>query len=309
MEALNLVESFLVSAQAGSFSAAARRLGLTPAAVSKNVARLEAQLGVRLFHRSTRRLTLTDRGEQFLHEAGGPFDQLQQAFARAAEDDGHPAGTLKVSMGVAFGREYLVPLLGEFLRRYPAIVPDWQFDNRPADLVGGAFDAAIGGGIALNQGVVVRELAPAHVIAVAAPDYLAGRELPRHPADLACLEGIARRSGATGRLYAWTMRNRAGEQAAADYRARLVFDDPDAMAHAAMAGHGVALLPMAHAVRWLEQGALVRLLPDWYAELGAISLYYPNRRLLPPKTRVFIDFVVEAFRERGLAARFDARRP
>ncbi|TJZ74200.1 LysR family transcriptional regulator [Chitiniphilus eburneus] len=307
MDALNLFDAFIVSAQAGSFSAAARRLGLTPAAVSKNVARLEAQLGVRLFHRSTRRLTLTDRGEQFLHEAGEPYAQLQAAFSRAAEDDGQPAGVLKVSMGVAFGREYLVPLLDEFLRRYPAIVPDWQFDNRPVDLVGGGFDAAIGGGIALNQGVVLRELAPAHVIVVASPAYMATRSMPMHPADLAQLEGIARRSGATGRQYAWTLRNGAGEQVAADYRARLIFDDPDAMAHAAMLGHGIALLPMAHAVRWLARGDLIRLLPGWYAELGSICLYYPNRRLLPPKTRVFVDFIVEAFREKGLAARFDGR--
>jgi DNA-binding transcriptional LysR family regulator len=307
MEALNLLESFVVSAQTGGFSAAARQLGLTPAAVSKNVARLEAQLGLRLFNRSTRSLTLTAGGEQFLQEVATPYGDLRDAFLHAAQHDGRPSGMLKVGVGVAFGREYLVPILGEFLKRYPAIVPDWHFDNRPVDLVGGAFDAAIGGGIELSQGVIARELAPAHVVATASPAYMKGRATPAHPSDLATLDGIARRSGATGRVYAWTLRNAIGEQARAEFRARLIFDDPEAIAHAAMLGHGVALVPMPHAARWLASGDLVRLLPGWYADLGPICLYYPNRKLLPLKTRVFIDYVVDAFREQRLAARFDGR--
>jgi len=87
----------------------------------------------------------------------------------------------------------------------------------------------------------------------------------------------------------------------------MIFDDPEAMAHAALAGLGVAFLPTPHSARWLENGQLMRLLPGWYAELSPLTIYYPNRKLLPAKTRVFVDFVVEAFRERRLAARFDAR--
>lgn len=234
-----------------------------------------------------------------------PFTDLQDAFARAAHHDGKPSGTLKVSVGLAFGREYLVPLLGEFLQRYPAIVPDWQFDNRPVDLIGGAFDAAIGGGIELNQGVIARALAPAHQVTVASPAYMKKRRAPKHPSEPAQFDGIARRSGATGRLYAWTLRNALGEQAQAEPRTRMIFDDPEAMAHAAMLGHGVALVPMPHAARWVRDGELVRLLPGWHAELGTISLYYPNKKLLPLKTRVFIDFVVETFRKQRLASRFD----
>ena len=307
MEALNLIESFIQSAETGSFSAAARRLGLTPAAVSKNVARLETHLGVRLFHRSTRKLTMTPGGEQLWADAGSPFASLQDAFARAAQQGGQPSGVLKVSMAVAFGREYLLPLLGEFLERYPDIVPDWHFDNRAVDLIAGGFDAAIGGGIELTQGVVARDLARPAVIVAASPAYMAGRPLPVHPSDLAELDGIARRSSSTGRLRAWTMRNQVGEEALAECKTRMIFDDPEAMAHAALAGLGVAFLPTPHAARWLENGQLMRLLPGWYAEVSPITIYYPNRKLLPAKTRVFIDFVVEAFRERRLAARFDAR--
>ncbi|MPW16706.1 LysR family transcriptional regulator [Paraburkholderia sp. CNPSo 3157] len=307
MEALNLIESFIQTAETGSFSAAARRLGLTPAAVSKNIARLEAHLGARLFHCSTRKLTMTPAGEQLWADASGPFTSLQDAFERAAQHDGKPSGMLKVSMAVAFGREYLVPLLGEFLQRYPDIVPDWHFDNRAVDLIAGGFDAAIGGGIELTQGVIARELARPCVIIAASPAYMAGRPMPAHPSGLAELDGIARRSSTTGRVRAWTMRNQIGEEALAECRVRMIFDDPEAMAHAAMQGLGIAFLPTPHAAPWLENGKLVRLLPGWHGELSPLTLYYPNRKLLPAKTRVFIDFIVGAFRERRLAARFDAR--
>ncbi|MFJ5383625.1 LysR family transcriptional regulator, partial [Cupriavidus sp. CER94] len=221
MEALNLLESFIQSAETGSFSAAARRLGLTPAAVSKNVARLEDHLGLRLFQRSTRKLTLTMGGEQFFRQVSDPYSSLRDAFASAAQEDGKPAGVLKVSMGVAFGREYLVPLLGEFLAMYPAIVPDWHFENRSVDLIAGGFDAAIGGGIELTEGVVARELARTYVVAVASPAYLAGKTLPKHPSDLSAFDGIVRRSASTGRLRLWNLRNQIGEEALAEPRTRL----------------------------------------------------------------------------------------
>lgn len=144
MQPLSHLESFVQSAQAGSFSAAARLMGLTPAAVSKNVARLEASLSVRLFQRSTRSLTLTEGGQRLLAQVGPPLTALADAVDHAAEAEQQPAGTLKVSMGQAFGRAYLVPLLTEFLQRYPAIQPDWRFENRQVDLIGEGFDAGIG---------------------------------------------------------------------------------------------------------------------------------------------------------------------
>src|SRR5678816_3002290 len=167
--------SFVRTAEHGSFSAAARVLGLTPAGVSKNVARLEADLGVRLFQRSTRRLALTESGERFLRQVDGPLASLQAALSGARRIDEEPTGTLKVSMGQAFGRHFLVPLLEDFLARYPRVLPDWHFDNRRVDIVGEGFDAAVGGGFALASGVVARELAPVHIVAVAAPAYMAGR--------------------------------------------------------------------------------------------------------------------------------------
>ncbi|MES2257173.1 MAG: LysR family transcriptional regulator [Pseudomonadota bacterium] len=308
MEPLNYLESFIHSAETGSFSAAARRLGLTPAAVSKNVARLEASLGLRLFQRSTRSLTLTSGGERFLQQVSGAFSTLQDAIAGVANDDGQPAGLLKVGMALAFGREYLVPLLDDFLLKYPGVLPDWHFDNRAVDLVGGGFDAAIGGGIELTPGVIARELLRADLLVVASPSYMAGRPSPRHPTELAQLDGILRRSSGTGRAKVWTLRHDNGDEGQALLRPRVIFDDPEAMACAAVRGLGVALLPIPHAARWLVSGALVRLLPGWRGDAGPVSIYYPSKKMLPAKTRAFVDHVVAHFRRPDIAAWFDSAR-
>ncbi|UGQ47735.1 LysR family transcriptional regulator [Massilia endophytica] len=303
MEPLSHLDSFIFSAEGGSFSVAARRLGLTPAAVSKNVARLEASLGVRLFQRSTRSLTLTEAGERFLRQAEAPFAELQAAVADVSREGGRPSGTLKVSMALAFGRHHIVPLLGEFLARYPDVVPDWHFDNRQVDLIAEGFDAAIGGGIELTPGVIARELSPIAVLVVASPAYMAGRAMPEHPSDLAHLDGIARRSRSSGRLRSWTLRHRNGEEAEADFRPVAIFDDPEAMADAAALGLGVSLIPAPHAAPYIASGRLLRLLPEWCGEAGPLSIYYSSKKLLPAKTRVFVDFVVEQFRLADFARR------
>ena len=307
MADLSLLTSFVRTTEHGSFSAAARSLGVSAAAVSKNVAHLEAHVGVRLFHRSTRRLALTDAGERFLAQVRDPLASLDAAMAGIGDDAGEPSGTLKVGMGQALGRNFLVPLLGEFLARHPAIVPDWHFDNRRMDLVGEGFDAAVGGGFALSQGLVARELAPVHIVAVAAPAYLAGRALPQQPDDFAALDGIMRRSTPSGRVRPWTLRTRRGTDQPVPCRPRLIFSDPEAIALAARQGLGVALVPMPFAFAHIASGELVRLLPGWYGDAGPLSIYYPSRRLLPPKTSVFVEFVVNRFRASGFAKLVDGR--
>ena len=302
MEALNHLQSFVLSAEAGSFSAAARRLGLTPAAVSKNVARLETSLGLRLFQRSTRKLTLTEGGERFLQQIGGALATLREAIADVAEEGGQPAGILKISLAPSFGRSYVVPLLAELIRRYPGVIPDCHFDNRQVDLIGEGFDVAIGGGIELTQGVVARELGHAQIVATASPAYMRGKQMPSHPSDLAQFDGVARRSAGSGRLRSWILRDGQGGEGVAECRPRAIFDDPEAMAQAAILGVGVALLPMPHALAHLCSGALVRLLPGWHADSGPLSVYYPSKKLLPAKTRVFVDFLLEQFRQRDFAA-------
>jgi DNA-binding transcriptional LysR family regulator len=306
METLSSIESFVRSAELGSFSAAARRLSLTPGGVSKNVAKLEADLGVRLLHRSTRSLTLTEAGEQFLAQVSGGLDAIQSAIASTSTVAGQPSGTLKVGMAMAFGRDHILPLLGEFLQDYPAIKPDWRFDNRQVDLIGEGFDVAIGGGIDIAPGVVVRELAKVHLILVASPEYLASKFIPKTPADLQQLDALIRYSQTTNRTTPWHLKTLAGDQVTIELTPRATLNDPEMLCNGAIAGLGVAHVPMPHALRHLQSGALVRVLPEWYTEAGVISLYFAAKKLMPAKTRVFVDFIVEKFRAERYSEKWSA---
>lgn len=309
-ETLSGIECFIRSAEAGSFSEAARRLGLTAAAVGKNVARLEKGLGVRLFQRTTRSLRLTEAGTRFLAEVSGSFETIQNAVANLADAEGQAAGVLRVSMGNAFGREYIVPLLGDFLSRYPAITPDLHFDNRQVDLIAEGFDAAIGGGFELPPGLVARELAPAHMILVAAKDYLAERQPITHPEQLKEHAGIYVRSPQTGRIRPWALVNakaaRNKEQLSINMPIRMTMSDPAASLEAAEQGLGIAIVAMSIALPYLSSHRLIRVLPDWYADAGVLSLYFSTQKLLPAKTRAFVDYVVAHFRKHKLAQRFSA---
>ncbi|UKD16760.1 LysR family transcriptional regulator [Burkholderia aenigmatica] len=303
METLSNLESFVRSAETGSFSAAARRLALTPAAVSRNVALLERNLGVRLFQRSTRKLTLTEAGERFLLEIGGSLDALQAAIGAVSTDRSEPAGVLKVSVAPTFGLTYVMPLLPAFRARYPMLRLDWTFENRQVDLIAEGYDAALGGGFDLTPGVVARALAPAHLVAVASPAYMASRASPTSPEDLAQFDGIVMRSSRTGRVLHRTMKHAAGDEMSAHLSETIVVNDPAAMREAATLGLGVALLSVSDVLLSIERGELSRLLPSWYVDAGAISIYYATRTLLPAKTRVFIDFVTESFERERLAER------
>lgn len=242
METLANLESFVRSAETGSFSAAARLLALTPAAVSRNVAMLERNIGVRLFQRSTRKLSLTEAGERFLASIGGNLQALQTAISAVSSDRGEPAGVLKVSLAPTFGIDHVLPLLPEFLARYPLIRLEWHFENRQVDLIAEGYDAAIGGGFELTPGVVSRTLAAADVVAVASPAYMTGRTLPSSPADLAQYNGIVMRGIRTGRVRQWVMRDSVGNEASAELSENIVLNDPAAMREAALLGLGVTLL-------------------------------------------------------------------
>lgn len=307
VETLANLESFVRSAESGSFSAAARRLGLTPAAVSRNVALLERNLGVRLFVRSTRGLTLSEAGERFRRSVHSGLDSIQEAIADIKVNAGQPAGVLKLSAAPGFGMDFLLPLMPAFLARYPGVTPDWFFDSRPIDLIAGGFDAAIGAGFELPPGMVARELAQIHLIAVATPKLLHGQRLPADPSELAALPSVVIRSPLTGRVRTQLMRNQAGAEVTAKQQAIMLVNDPDALSRAVLLGLGVGLIPVPHAAPHLASGALVRLLPGWYGDVGAVSLYFASQKLLPAKTRVFIDYIVEAFRLQNLPQRLSAK--
>jgi len=303
-ELSSYLDTFIAAADEGSFSAAARRLGLTPAAVSKSVGQLEARLGVRLFQRSTRSLALTTDGERLYAQVRRPWSEIGDALTDLRQGAGKPAGTLKVSLAHTVGREYFVPMMGEFVRRYPDVVPDLYFDNRQVDLIAEGFDVAIGGGIELTDALVARQLATLRIVLVASPAYLQAHPAPAEPLELARHCGLLRRQLSSGRLAPWTLKNESGQEMLASPRPVLVADDPEALARAASDGMGIAMLPLAHVLPLLERGALRRVLPDWYADALPLSIYYSSRKLVPAKVRVFVDYILEEFRASGHAARF-----
>lgn len=304
---LGHLECFVSSAESGSFSAAGRKLGISSAAVGKNVTKLETLVGVRLFQRNTRKLTLTEEGERFLQEVSGGLLSIQCALKGLSSSGGVAVGTLKVSMGTAFGLHFVLPMLPEFLARYPAIVPDWHFDNRQVDLIGEHFDAAMGGGIELVQGMIARELAPAHGVLVASVEYLQRHPRLQQPEQLVEHAGIFIRSPQTGRIRNLPLRNADNEQRVPAMVIKMTVNEPEAAAQAAEMGLGIALISMPNALPYLESGRLVRVLPGWYVDRGSLCLYFPTTKFLPTKTRVFVDYITEQFRQQKLATRFDAR--
>jgi len=307
VESLQNIECFVRSAEAGNFAKAARLLGLTPAAVGKNVGKLERSLGVRLFQRTTRSLALTEEGSRFLDDARGGLALLQSAVANLASAGGQPAGTLKVSLGTVYVRNYIIPLLPKFLASYPGISPDFHFDNHPVDLVRDGFDAAIGGGFELPPGVMARRLAPAHRVLVASPAFARTARIAT-PADLAAHPGILVRSPRTGRVPTLPLRNAAGTEEPVVLQPRLLMSDPDACCQAAMTGMGIALASMPQTLPYLADKRLVRVLPEWHVDAGHVAIYFPAQKLLPARTRAFVDFVVEAFRTQRLDRKLDATR-
>lgn len=144
------------------------------------------------------------------------------------------------------------------------------------------------------------------MIAVASPSYLAQIARPRKPEDLLKHDGIVMRSAQSGRIRSWPLRHRSGEQVNVEQRARVILSDPEAICRCAVMGLGIAMVAMPHALPHLKSGALVRLLSDWHADAGPISLYFTGQKLLPAKTRAFVDFVVEQFKRQGLAKKFSA---
>ena len=295
---------FTAVVRKASFGGAAAELGTSPAYVSKRIRLLEQDLQVKLLHRTTRRVAVTEEGERVFHWAQRILDDMEQLMQEVAVTRSEPRGLLRVSSSFGFGRQIVAPALSRLVEQHPGLQVRLEVFDRLVDVAGEGFDLDVRVGDEIAPHLIARRLADNHRVLCASPDYLARRGTPTHPDDLAAHDGIARRSIRTGRLQTLTLRDDAGTVAPYDPRAVAVLDDPEAMAHAAAAGLGIALLPAPHAGPLLADGRLVRILPGWYAETGPLFLYYSNRRLLPAKTRVFVDFVVERFREQGLAAHF-----
>lgn len=279
-----------------SFSGAARDLGLSKSAVSKQVRRLEDRLGVRLLNRTTRRLSLTEAGRAFYdgcQQVASAADAAERAVSHLSEA---PRGTLKVNAPMSFGRLHVGPALPGFLEAHPDLAIDLVLNDRIVDLVEEGFDVAVRIGRLEDSSLVARRLAPNRRVLAAAPAYLARHGAPDTPEDLARHDCLVYSYQSEGR--AWRLRGPEGLRKVTP-SGRLRVNNGDVLQAAAVGGLGVAFLPGFLAGADLRAGRLVRLLPAWRdAEDSAVHAVFPESRNLLPKVRVFVDFLAARFGER-----------
>jgi DNA-binding transcriptional LysR family regulator len=281
---------FARAIERGSFSAAADDLGLTPSAVSKLVTRLEDRLGVRLLHRSTRRLALTQEGEIYLSRARQILADIDDAEAEVARTRGAPRGRLQINCGTAFGLHQLSHALGGFLARYPEIEIDLTVTDRIVDLVAEHADVAIRVGRIADGPLVVRKLADLERVICAAPSYLARRGTPHAPTDLVNHDCIVVTQPGLNR---WPFRGRETIDVV-EIVPRVTVDNAVAALNMAVEGVGIVRLVDVTVGEPLRQGRLVALLSDaHYVEPLPLSAVYLAGRHRLPKVRVFLEFLSE----------------
>lgn len=282
--------SAVQAADSGSFTAAAKVLGLTPAAVSKNVAALEALLKVRLFNRTTRQLSLTEEGKAFIAQTRDGLQTLEQA-SLAATQGLTPQGLVRVSCSVGFGRRYVLPLLPAFYAAYPQVQVELSLDDHNVDLVREGFDVGIRGGSQPPGGMVARKICNLSAVLVATPRYLKARGTPKHYTELA-QHDLLRVKFASGRMTPWLFKDQ-GQLAGFEGRAKLLISDPEVILDAALLHMGIARIGRHHAFEALERGDLVEVLARQHdSGAASMAMFYPHRAGLAPRVRVLVDFVL-----------------
>lgn len=291
IESVSAMAAFVQAADLRSFKLAGQHLGLSSSAIGKTVAKLEDQLGVRLFHRSTRAIALTREGEIFLERCRRVLGELEAAEADLAQTTASPRGRLRV--GIPFAGDLLTPLLGEFMARYPDIELDLDYNDRLVDVIDDGFDAVIRTGEVSDSRLMHVKLSDFSFRLVAAPSYLARAGLPLVPADLARHRLLHHRFYETGKLGGWD------PTAPADVAlpVALAATSLEPLIRLAEAGCGIAYIPSFALIGPLRAGGLVEVLPDAERRSSALRLLWPRSRAPLPKISVFVQFMTERVRQ------------
>jgi DNA-binding transcriptional LysR family regulator len=283
----------------GSFVRAGERIGLTQSGVSRAVARLEERVGVRLFDRNARAVTLTDEGRRFHEEVSPLVAAIEDAFEAAARKKSMVRGRLRINVDPLFARDVLAPRLGEFLGAYPELELELVVRDHAEDFIAQGFDAALRFGEPREAGLIARRLAQTRIVTCASPAYLARMGRPRHPRELARgHECIQFRDPRTGRPFDWEF-HRGRERVRVDVRGRLFVNDGDTGVRACVAGHGIAQPMKIYVEHLLRSGALVELFPRFRDELFPLYLMTPSRQHQPAKLVAFVEFVTKLTRAPG----------
>ncbi len=294
LDRLTGLEVFVKVAAAGNLSAAARAMGLSQTMVTKHMAALETRLGVRLFHRTTRRLSITEAGRNYLEASERILAEIEAANASVAAERVEPRGLLRLNAPVAFGTRQIAPLLAEFTGRHPLVTIELGLNDRLVDLAEEGWDLAIRIGNLSNSSLIARRIAPCRVVVCAAPSYLEARGWPKTVSSLAdhnCLGYTLSQQTAVDR-WAFGARAEVSVQVSGNLRA----NNGDALRAAAIAGQGLIYQPTFIVADDLRAGRLVALEFDQpTVELGGIYAVYLPDRHPPAKVRAFIDFIATRF--------------
>ena len=291
---LGSIELFCLTAQHQGFTAAARTAGLTAAAVSRSVARLEKRLGVRLLMRTTRQVRLTDVGQRYYDQCRQALGQLSEAEREASGQQQKPSGLVRLSLPTSYGHYRVLPLLPAFHRRYPEIDIEASLSNRNIDFTDEGFDLAVRGRTPPDSGLVARKLEDADLLIVAAPAYLKRRRAPRTPEDLVRHDCVQFVLPSSGQVVPWLLR-REGQITEWTTEGRLrCTDDILAPITLARAGGGLVQTYRFLVESDLREGRLVEVLAEHAGASRPFSLIYPASRHIPLRVRVLIDFLVSA---------------
>ena len=284
---------FSALASAGSLSAAARELGVTTPAVSKHLAQMESRLGTSLVNRTTRRMSLTPEGELYLEHARrilGEIDGMEEVLGVGKAT---PKGLLRVNATLGFGRSHVAPLISRFVRKYPEVEVQLQLSVNPPALTEDSFDVCIRFGAPPDSRVIARRIAPNRRLLCASPAYLARRGTPRSPHDLVnhnCI-GIRQGEEAYGVWRLSSGRGKSSSVEAIKTRGNLTTNDGEIAVNWALDGHGILMRAEWDIERYLKNGRLVQVLPQFSTPDADIHAVYPQRHQLASRVRAFVDFV------------------
>ena len=288
MDSLSGFVVFVRVAETGSFVGAAQSLGVSASAIGKRVARLERRLGVRLFHRSTRSITLTAEGSQFLERSRRILAEIEATELELSQASEVPRGRLRISLPQVTA--LVMPALSEFMAQYPEIELDLDFDDRMVDIIGEGFDVVMRGGTPSDSRLSARFLGHFHHVLVASPAYLTRNGRPAHPAELARHTCLHYRFPSTGKLEQWPLRQEPAGHAY-EIPVSMVCNHVDTRICFAMRDRGITCIPDFTVRQQLQRGDLVTVLDDYMERRGSFYLLWPSGRQVPPRLRVFIDFM------------------
>jgi DNA-binding transcriptional LysR family regulator len=280
--------AFAQTTRRGSFAAAARDLGTSPSTIAKSVARLEAGLGVKLFHRTTRRVNLTADGERLFRRCERVLAEVEDLRAEAAGVRATPSGTLRIDLPITYGRRVVMPLLADVVQRHPDLRLDVRLQDGYADIVRDGLDLAIRAGALHDSSLVARRIDWQQLIVIASPSYLAARGTPRRITDLPRHDIIVFRQPTSGRPRPWQLRQ-GGRAVELQPEARAQINDGEGMVAAAAMGLGLAQIPDYMASDELARGAVVEVMASFRPAAMPISAIMPSSRLLPPRVRVVLE--------------------